>query len=320
MPALKDKKDNRDYCFEALGTRPLTDKDWEDGFDIEKELGFKIPVKNQFSSSSCVGQAFAYYLATLLSKKNRRHREVSAKSIYSLIALGNNRGAYLRDGAKTIHDLGALWENLLRSYRDNGTSDEAWLTDKSWFNDEIKDIMALLKVSDYYRVTDFSMDGFAKAIRDGYGMVAGVNGTNNGTWHSAEPKPPETQAGIWGHAMFFGRFGTDDKGRYVEALNSWGNIGRDGWQKLREEWFTENGEWIFNPWILTNNTNNMNEAIKVLKDANSSAVGFWLPAISEDVMKSYALNFGIEVPMKHLNNGITEIDWDNFINGEITFK
>ena len=59
----------------------------------------------------------------------------------------------------------------------------------------------------------------------------------------------------------------------------------------------------------------MNETVKVLKDSKSSAVGIWLPAISEDVMKSYALNMGIQIPMKDGN-----IDWDTLIQGTINFK
>ena len=318
--AIPDEKDERDYNFEALGTRPLTDEEWKKGYDIEKVIGYKIPVKNQFNSYSCVGQAYAYYLAVLLGLSQRRYREVSAKSIYSLISLGFNRGAYLRDGAKTTKDLGAMWENLLKSYR-NGTTDEAWMIDKSWFNEDIKEIMALLKSSDYYRVTGFSMDDFARAIRDGYGMVSGVTGNNNGTWTSKEPKPPTTSTHQnWGHAMFFGKFGVDNKGKYIETLNSWGNIGDKGWQKLREDWFTKEGLWTFTPWILITNIKTMNETAKVLKDANSSAVGIWMPAISESVLKSYCLNMGIDVPIVHTNNGLTEINWNELIDGTINFK
>jgi hypothetical protein len=315
--AIPDEKDSRDYTFEALGTPPLTDEEWRDGFNIESIIGYTIPVKHQYQSYSCVGQAYSTYRGVLQSISERRYREVSAKSIYSLISIGFNQGAYLRDGAKLLKDLGAMWENLCKSYR-NGTTDETWMTDKSWFTEEIKDIMALLKTHDYYRGTGFQMDDFARAIRDGYGMVSGISGNNNGTWTSKEPKPPTNpNAPTWGHALFFGKFGVDEKGKYIEALNSWGNVGNNGWQKLREEWFTPEGLWTFTPWILINKTNinTMNETIKVLKDKNSAAVGFWLPAISEDVAKSYALNFGIQIPMKDGN-----IDWEKFIQGLIEFK
>lgn len=318
--AIKDKIDERDYTFEALGSKPLTTEEWEQGYDVEKIIGYKIPVKNQHQSYSCVGQAYSYYVGVLNSLSQRRYKEVSAKSIYSLISLGFAQGAHLRDGAKTTKEVGAMWENLLKSYYENGISDETLMIDKSWFNDDIKEIMALLKTSEYYRVTDFSMDGFAKAIRDGYGMVSGLTGTNNGTWTSEEPQPPTmetTQNKLWGHALYFTGFGIDEKGKYIEFINSWGNIGNNGKQKLRENWFTEEGNWTFTPWIIIiNNTKTMsNESVKVLKDKNSSAVGIWLPAISEDVMKSYALNMGIEIPMKDGN-----IDWERLIQGEITFK
>ncbi len=62
------------------------------------------------------------------------------------------------------------------------------------------------------------------------------------------------------------------------------------------------------------------ERAKILKDKNSSAVGIMLPAISEDVLKSYCANMGIEVPIKHLNNGITEVDWDLLIQGSYELK
>jgi len=317
--ALPDPEDTRDYCFEALGSSSLTDEEWAAGYDVEKVVGFSIPVKNQFGSYSCVGQANSYFWAVLLGLFRKQYKEISAKSIYALIALGNNLGAYLRDGAKTIADVGALWEHLLRSYKPDGTTDEAHMTDKSWFNDDIKDIMALTKAHDYYRVTSWTIDGFAKAIRDGYGMVAGVVGTNNGTWTGAFPQPPlltTPQNQLWGHALYFGKFRIRNGKKEIGCLNSWGNVGESGWQWIGEEWFAENGRWLFNPWVLINKNNNMsNETVKILKDKNSAAVGIWLPAISEDVLKSYALNMGKVLPMKD-----GKIDWDKAIEGEFEFK
>ena len=317
--ALPDPKDDRDYMFEALGSAPLTDEEWAVGFDIEKVAGFTIPVKNQFISYSCVGQAKSYYWALLQGIARGSYKEISAKSIYALIALGNNQGAFLRDGSKTIKEVGALWEHLLKSYKSDGTTDEAHMTDKSWFNDDMREIMALLRAYDYYRVTDFSIDGFAKAIRDGYGMVAGVTGTNNGSWTSAYPIPPTLstpQNQLWGHALYFGKFRIKNGKKEVGCLNSWGNIGENGWQWLTEDWFKDNGRWVFNPWVLVNKINNMsNETAKILKDKNSAAVGIWLPAISEDVLKSYALNMGKTIPMKD-----GKIDWEKAIEGEFEFK
>lgn len=323
--ALVEDRDERDYCYEALGTRPLTDEDWAKGFSIEKEVGYTIPVKNQFNSYSCVGQAYAYYLAVLKSITNKtEYKEVSAKSIYSLIALTFSNGAYLRDGAKSITEVGAMWEEALISYTEFGISNEPWMRDKSWFTEDVKDIMALLRTQDYFRVTTYTIDGFAKAIRDGHGMVAGVEGVNNGTWKTSEPKPPtlETPEGqIWGHAIYFIGYGIDEKGKYIEVINSWGkDCGDNGKQKLREDWFKmyENGRvFLFAPWLLIDKNKIMtNDTAKILKDKNSSAVGIWLPAISEAVLKSYALNMGKVLPLKADGS----IDWDKSIDGEFEYK
>lgn len=79
-------------------------------------------------------------------------------------------------------------------------------------------------------------------------------------------------------------------------------------------------EAVYSAMLYTVKFNNMNERIKVLKDKNSSAVGFFLPAISEDVAKSYALNFGINVPMVDTNSNVPAIDWDSFIQGSFELK
>lgn len=318
--AKKDKIDDRDYNFEALGTPSITDVDWEKGFDIEQELGFKIKVKDQQYSYSCVGQSFSYYNA-VIKVINANYNEVSAKSIYSLIAIGNNQGAYLRDGANTLKDNGSLLEKKLPSKDGNGIVSESFITDKSWFNEEVKKEMSLLKVYDYYRITSWTIDGFAKAIRDGKGMVAGVVGHNNGSWRSIYPKPPlETtpQGELWNHAVYFGKFRIKNGKKEIACLNSWGDsIGEGGWQWLGEEWFANNGRWLFNPWVLinTNNKNMVNETAKILKDKNSSAVGIWLPAISEDVLKSYCLNMGKVLPL----TADGKIDWDKAIEGLIEY-
>lgn len=320
--ALPDPKDDRDYIYEALGTPSVSDVKWDEGFDIEEKLGYKLKPKNQHFSYSCVGQAYAIYKAVKRAI-NPDYNEVSAKSIYSLIALGNNQGAYLRDGADTLKIVGALLEAKLPSFNLSGVATEEHLTNKDWFTEQARKEMLALRIHDYFRITTWTIDGFAKAIRDGDGMVAGVVGNNNGTWMSIYPKPPLTttpQGQTWGHAIYFGKFRLKDGKKEIGCLNSWGdNVGENGWQWLGEEWFAENGRWLFSPWVLiyTNNINNMtNESAKILKDANSSAVGVWLPAISEDVLKSYCLNMGINLPFS--SDG--KIDWQNAINGEFQLK
>jgi hypothetical protein len=113
------------------------------------------------------------------------------------------------------------------------------------------------------------MDLFAMAIRDNYGIVGGIFGSNNGTWSTNEPKPP-VSGSQWGHCIYFGKFGTDELGRYIATPNSWGTRGNDslhpdGWQKLREDYF--NAKYMFNPWTLVDKTNVIEmseETIKIM--------------------------------------------------------
>jgi hypothetical protein len=121
---------------------------------------------------------------------------------------------------------------------------------------------------------------------------------------------------MWGHALFAGRFRIKDGKKEIGILNSWGNVGDRGWQWLSEEWFANEGRFIFNPWVVIDQVNNNSMSTsKILKDKNSSAVGIWMPAISEDVLKSYCLNAGKEIPIKD-----GKIDWDKIIEGEFQYK
>lgn len=272
--AIKDPRDDRDFVFEkTLGSgEVMSDKEWKEGYDIEKIVG-KIPHKNQWTSYSCVGQAYSYYIAVLNAIETGKLDIVSAKAIYSQITLGFAKGAHLRDGAKLAVNFGSLLESVVKSLRDNGTTDEAFMIDKSWITPEVVEMAKTLQAKSYYLIRGIGIDYFARAIKDGYGMVAGVEGTNNGTWTLREPQPPTSQTPqnqMWGHALYFGKFGVDEKGKYVECLNSWGNVGDNGWQKLRENWFVNEGRFIFNPWVLIDKPNNSKNNMKLVKSTDST--------------------------------------------------
>jgi len=59
-----------------------------------------------------------------------------------------------------------------------------------------------------------------------------------------------------------------------------------------------------------------NNFVRIIKDANSSAVGFWLPAISPATIENMAKLYNKEVPKKADGS----IDWDNFIDGSLVLK
>lgn len=259
--AIRDVEDSRDLSYDevAAAGAPMTDADWQAGFDIEKKLNFTLPIKNQFSSSSCVGQGWSYYTAILNLIETGKYDEVSAKAIYSQIFIPSTGGAQLRDGAKLIVNWGAVLEKIVKSYKADGTTDENFMRDLGWITPAIIQMAKMLQAKEYRMISGITMDIFAQAIRDNNGIVAGVEGTNNGTWLSNEPKAP-TGDPEWGHCLYFGKYGVDSKGKYIATPNSWGTRKSDvdhpdGWQRLREEWFANQGRYIFSPWTLVDKPN-----------------------------------------------------------------
>ena len=131
--AFKSIQDNRDYEFVGSASTPF---DWKKGFDIEEELGFKIPVKSQGESSSCGGQAFSYYTQVLEALYSKTFEERSAKFLYSQVALpeGGSRG---RDICKIIYNQGSARETFLPSYKNGEPLGEKEMLDTSNINDVV---------------------------------------------------------------------------------------------------------------------------------------------------------------------------------------
>jgi len=278
---IPDTKDERDLKYsDVLGAGPvMTEEEWRQGFDIEKELNIKIPFKNQCSSLSCVGQGFSYQTAVINAKEVGRYDEASAKAIYSQIFLPGG-GAHLRDAAKLLVNWGALLETQLKSYKSDGTTDEKFITDLSWLNPELSQLAKVLQAKEYRTMSGLGIDYFARAIKDNLGCVGGVAGANNGTWSSNEPKPPiNIKAISWYHCLYFGKFGIDEKGKYIATPNSWGTrnsadaLHPDDWQKIREDYFKDNNYFIINPWTLIDKPNEPNKPINKITMVMIKKVG-----------------------------------------------
>ena len=256
--AVPDKGDNRDYKYDdlALGAAPV---DWSKGYDIERELDFIVPFKNQGGSSSCVGQAWSYYAGIINLAEINTYSSTSAKAYYSQIYLPGG-GAYLREGGKLTVNWGAIPEMVVPSYMSGNPPTEKFITDSSWKNNKMDKLAEVLQAKEYRTISaSKSMELFAQAIRDNYGVVGGVYGSNNGSWNTNEPKPPANGQDRWGHAIYFGKFGEDSLGKYIATPNSWGvrnqidTLHRDDWQKLRKDYFSSGS--MFNPWTLTDKPN-----------------------------------------------------------------
>lgn len=260
--ANRDLADVRDYQYDhlVLGAPQF---DWRVGYDIELALGFKLPVKHQNGSLSCVGQATAtlayvlnaFELQTLYGYGERLQKaipELSAKSIYSQIALFGGR-AYIRDAMKLLVNYGVNREIEVPSYYDGRPPTERFIAETSWKNDELKLLASNFKAKEYRTIrSSNSIDLVAEAITMNGGVILGVDGENNGTWTSKFPVPPLTTE--WGHAMYAGKARLINGKRYIGVLNSWGeDIGENGWQWLGEEWFTSGH--VFSPWTVVDTAN-----------------------------------------------------------------
>lgn len=267
---IPDPVDNRDFQYETIMAGEV---DWEKGYDVEKDLGVTIPIKNQGSSSSCVGQGVSYYVGVLNAKEVGFYDENSAKAIYSQIFLSSG-GAYIRNGMKLIVDWGSVCELLVSSYNGKNTPDESFMRDKTWKNENIDSLAKVMQAKEYRVINSIDMNTFAMAIKNNYGIVGGVLGENNSSWNTGEPKPPTN--GVWAHCLYYGKFGVDKLGKYIATPNSWGQrvkdeLHPDGWQKLREDYFKDNIQ--FNPWTLVDKPNYMmSEQTKKIMEENEKKI------------------------------------------------
>jgi hypothetical protein len=254
--ALPDLHDGRDFSFGAY-LESYEDKvgeitlDWDNDYQGKNNLYYKFPVKNQFISLSCVGQSCAGFKEVVEYYLKRSETKKSAKSVYSQIALPQG-GAYFRDGMRIITNYGINTEDEVPSHN-NGVVDESFMKSQAWMNDYLTKQASRYANQNFYSLKGFDIDTFAKAIKIGKGCVMGVIGTNNGTWMSKFPQPPTTttpQGQLWGHAIIAVDYLKIDGKKYIKIKNSWGNIGEDGYQYLGEEWFENQGLFIYSPWVI----------------------------------------------------------------------
>lgn len=355
--AIEQPHKDQDYSYDdyVAMAGPL-EIDWDKGFDIRNELGADIKIKNQKHSLSCVGQGWSYQvwiyqilelmekwqldLGDLWDDLYNQHSdevyEVSAKAVYSQIALANG-GAYIGRGGELLVDWGALSEILVPSKYGDDDTDEKFMRDLSWQSKTMTQLAKTLKGKDYriIRAKD-NLNLYARAILENKGVVGGVKGQNGHGWgYSERPTPPGNPDGdIWRHCLWFGAYGTDEYGKFIATPNSWGKKKWNedmewykgappghGWQKLYVNYVQP--QWMFDPWTYTDKPNPQvnqdpmdNEFVKIIKDENSSAVGFWIPMTSPEALKTMALAYNKEVHKKEDGS----IDFEKSIEGTLNLK
>jgi len=227
-----DRPDNRDYSYNELvmgDSGEVPEIDWEKGFDVEKELEILLLREMQGSSLSCVGQAWGKYTEVLDFIETEKPIDHSAKSIYEQIFLPQG-GAYLRDGAKTIVKGGIATEKDVPSYPyvqldDGRIHKNPPLEDfmrQQTITDEIREKMKIYQAKEYRKVQPTSPEILAHAIMNNWGAVSGARGDNAGWAKKIIVEPPSTDK-TWGHAYYDLAFGIDEKGKWFDLLNSWGD-------------------------------------------------------------------------------------------------
>jgi hypothetical protein len=242
--ALPNKTDLRDKKWSLLA-RAVTPFDWTKGYDVEVELanklnkpGFKIPVKDQNGSYSCVGQACAYYESVQDAIEKGIYTEKSARDAYSQI-FAPGGGSSTRAGVNLIVKKGVCRESLMPSYLVGGyPPDEAFITKRKDARKEtISD--ALTAKGSAYASVKIDIDSMAQAIRDNHGIIFVVEGEDNGTWRTKFPRPPIAES-EWAHCIYAGKAKLINGKKHIGILNSWSeNTGDNGWQWLNEEYINK---------------------------------------------------------------------------------
>ena len=242
--AIETPKDEKIATYSDLigDTAPF---DWNKGYDITL-LTKDVSPKNQYSSGSCGGNASAYlaHFNSLLNDINSK--EKSARWIYAPVAVKGG-GSSQQSLMNRLATVGSASEELVSSYRPDGSTDESFMTYTADFDTQDSiDASNFKGLTPIYSNLDF--DSIAKGIRDNGGLVLGIYGKNNGTWNSTYPEAPKSSdTGLWCHWVGCFKAVTINGKKYLGIKNSWGNVGDNGWQYLGEEYLP----YIFTAWGFT---------------------------------------------------------------------
>lgn len=201
--------------------------DWNLGYT----RNIDIPIKNQYESFSCAGQAGAYLLQII-----KQTVELSAKSIYSPIAYKGGGGTTVVALETQLSVKGAVLETDVPSSI-QGDATESFMEDTSWETGSL--ITEAQKLAGFTPISvKVDIDSIACAIRDYGGVIFEIQGQNNGTWLSEFPKPPVGKQNLWQHFMCsYPNVRLVNGVKTLDFLQSWGNtVGLLGHQFFTEDY------------------------------------------------------------------------------------
>lgn len=259
---IKDREDPRDFQWSEIGFS-MVPFNWQKGFDVEPDVatavstpGFRLPNKDQFSSYSCGGQAWANYGGALEAIFTKSFEERSAKFIYSQTYVQGG-GSAGRDNSNVAVKQGWGKESLTPSYL-NGSTDESFMERPSDITDAARQDAKSARALSYASVA-LDIDSLAQAIESNHGAVIGLTGANNGTWTSTVPVAPIAGQTLWNHWVYAGKAKMLGGKKAIGIFNSWGaSVGDNGWQWITEDYFKGlSGSSIWGGWTHIYNTNSV---------------------------------------------------------------
>lgn len=231
--AIIEPKDPRTYKYEdIIGGVPQFD--WSKGVDIEDKIGV-IPVKNQFSSYSCGGQAWAYLCEALEASRTGVLPNKSAKYIYAQTHVNGGGSSGVTNSNLFIKQ--GVADEILTPSLINGICDEAFMEKVDDITPEARTNANFTKALSYAIVDPIDIDILASAIENNHGAIIGIYGYNNGSWLSKFPQPPTQTQGNWAHWMVCLGAKMIDGKKFIKIKNSWGDqAGENGVQYLGEDY------------------------------------------------------------------------------------
>lgn len=269
--AIPDTVDERDFVAPMMGAGVV---DWTKTFMVAEP-----PNEDQNGSGSCVGQAWSYYHWQLEQK------DFCRRDIYAWIYLPGG-GAYIRDGGLRIVNFG---QDTRNNVQDPNPETEAGMEDRTGLDTTREKINRELNSF----VLNKDIDTIALAIEQYKGVVFGVIGTNEGWQNIAHPRPPMNgDSAQWGHCLYlFGHTMLNGK-KCLIAKSSWGTAGNTTVHYISEDYFVNNGAYIFNPWTLIPKGQQMTN-VQFVHKVGTQEYGFYVPALSQEAVKDKALNFDV---------------------------
>ena len=223
-----DIGDPRDFCF-ADAQRHLLSAPIPPTVDL-RTTGCVPPVYDQGALGSCVGNATAAAYAYDQKRQGRRRSKPSRLFVYYGArqiegSVASDSGCEIRDGMKTLANLGAphetLWPYKIASFAKRPSIRAYWDGEKH-------------QALTYLRVANTPTDTqLAAALAGGFPVVIGIS-----VFESFEstavattgivPMPSRAEQLLGGHCMYAIGYETTPSGRVYRVRNSWGVWGDAG--------------------------------------------------------------------------------------------